>query len=136
PAYNRIGPGLDGEPGPTGITSVTPPINLLPARGSEPGRSDAGSLFFRLGDRPAFQAHLVLHLRLDLRGDPRVLNEKRLRVLPALPQSHFTVREPRPRLLDDIRFDPQVDHDPEVVDADIEHDVEIRLLEWRGDLVL
>ena len=55
---------------------------------------------------------------------------------PALSHAHVSPREPRTTLLTDAFDDGQVQQVAAPRNAFVEHDVELGLLEWRGDLVL
>src|SRR6476469_4717337 len=77
-----------------------------------------------------------LHLLLDLRHHGRVVAQVPLRVLTSLPALLAVVAVPRARLLDDPVLRTDVDEERGVRDALGVHDVELRLLERRRDLVL
>src|SRR3954470_2285209 len=78
----------------------------------------------------------LVDLRLDLLGDLRVLVEIGLRVVAALAQPLFAIREERAGLRDDRVLDPQIQDAARARDPGAELDVELRLAERRGDLVL
>ncbi len=69
-------------------------------------------------------------------GDLRVLLQVRLGVLAALADAVAVVGDPSPRLLDDPGLDAEIDQLADLGDAFAVHDVELDLLERRGDLVL
>src|SRR6056297_4173510 len=75
-------------------------------------------------------------LVLDRMGDLGMLLQEGLGVLAPLPDALVAVGEPRARLLDDTRLHPEVDKLASLRDALAVHDVELDLLERRGDLVL
>src|SRR5690606_36742103 len=81
-------------------------------------------------------AQLRLDLRLDLGRDVFVLEQEVAGVLLALPELLAVVRVPRAGLLDDAVLDAEVDEAAFARDAGSEQDVELRLLERRGHLVL
>src|SRR6059058_1906798 len=72
----------------------------------------------------------------DLHHDLRVLAQEGLGVLTALTELLAFVGEPRPRLLDDAEIDTDVEQRTFAADALPIHDVELRLTERRGHLVL
>src|SRR5437764_14729163 len=65
-----------------------------------------------------------------------MLVEERLCVPPSLPQPLLAIGEERARLGDDVVLDPVVDQAARRRNALAELDVELGLLERRGDLVL
>src|SRR5260370_4868657 len=79
---------------------------------------------------------MLLHLRFDLGGEVGVVLEIELRVLAPLPDPLLAVGVPGTGFLDDPGFGRDVHEQRLVADPLVEHDVELRLAEWRGDLVL
>src|SRR3712207_2495299 len=86
----------------------------------------------RVGD----EAELDLDLVLDVRRDVRVLEEEVAGVLLALPQLVAVVGVPGAGLAHDAVLDTEVDEAALAGYADAVQDVELRLLEGRGHLVL
>src|SRR3954451_14057095 len=81
-------------------------------------------------------AERLVDLALDLLGDLLVLVQERLSVVAALAEALLAVGEERARLGDDVVLDPEVQDAARGGDALAELDVELRLAERRGDLVL
>src|SRR5262249_61459527 len=82
------------------------------------------------------QAGVLANGLLDVGGHLRMLLEERLGVLAALADALAVVGEPGPRLLDDAGPRPEVGQLADLGDALAVHDVELNLLEGRGELVL
>src|SRR5262249_56159499 len=88
----------------------------------------------RLYERGPDDAHLLQHLALDAGGDLRMVPEVVLGVLPALPDPLPLVGVPGPALLHDVLGGGEVEQVSLPGDAGAVHDVELDLLEGRGDL--
>src|SRR5260370_645336 len=86
--------------------------------------------------RRAGDAEGAANLPLDLAEEIGVLLDEELGVLAALTEAHVTVREPGPRLLDDLVLDADVDQLAGLGDTLAVADVKLRLAEGRGALVL
>src|SRR5690242_4399047 len=102
------------------------------------GRHLDGTLLLR--EEPGGDHLLRRCLRLDGAQDPLhhvgMLLEERRRVLAALAEALVAEGEVRARLLDDLPVEAGVEHRAFPGDAVAVDDVELRLLERRGDLVL
>src|SRR4051795_5264879 len=81
-------------------------------------------------------AELLLDLLLDLVGEVGVVAQERPRVLLALAELVGLVGVPSTGLANDALLDTEVDEAALAADAVAPHDVELRLLERRRDLVL
>src|SRR5260370_27044736 len=79
---------------------------------------------------------MLLHLRFDLGGEVGVVLEIELRVLAPLPDPLLAVGVPGTGFLDDPGFGRDVHEQRLVADPLVEHDVELRLAEWRRGLFL
>src|SRR5205814_5941417 len=85
-----------------------------------------------LGDRPG----VLADRGLDFLGDVGVRLEKRLGVLAALADALAVVGKPGAGFFDDPGLDPEIEDLAGLRDALAVHDVELDLLERRGELVL
>ena len=79
---------------------------------------------------------MLTDLAVDLSQDVRVVQEELLGVLTALADAVALVVVPGAALVDDVTAGGQVKDVAHVGDSLAEHDVKLRLLEGRGDLVL
>src|SRR5438105_13452938 len=96
--------------------------------------TEDGALY---GDRLlARHAQLAADAILDRCAHLRVVLQELLRVLAALAEPLAAVGEPRAALLDNALFDADVDQVAVARHALAVHDVELRLAERGGDLVL
>src|SRR4051812_20762618 len=108
-------------------------------------RNGAATFFFTTFSRSVvldrlhevlIDAEDLVDLRLDLLGDLRMLVEVDLGVVAALAQPLFAVGEERAGLRDDRVLDPEIQDAARARDPGAELDVELRLAERRGYLVL
>src|SRR5438445_5586569 len=82
------------------------------------------------------QAHALAEARVDLGADVVVVLQELARVLPSLAHALAVEGVPRPRLLDDLVVDAEVEQVALLADALAVEDVELRFAERGGDLVL
>src|SRR5688572_14940258 len=122
---------------------VYPPIGRLNRRSPPLSRLDVGVLLLGLsaghalrGGRTLPDAGLAHHLVGDLHHQLRAGGQEFLGLFPPLTQLLTLVGEPGARLLHDPELDTEIDDRPLPADALAVHDVELRLAEGRGALVL
>src|SRR5436190_612753 len=88
------------------------------------------------GQLGAADAEELADFLLDLAGEIAVLLDEQLGVLASLPETHVAVGEPRARLLDDLVLETDVEQLAGLGNAFAVANVELRLTERCGDLVL
>src|SRR5260370_9249866 len=107
-----------------------------------PGQSGAATLLLGSGrllrgcHGAGLNAEVLLHFRFHFRRKVGVILQIELRVLAPLADALLAVGVPGARFLDDPHLGRDVHEQRLVADPLVEHDVELRLSEWRPHLVL
>src|SRR5205814_5407068 len=82
------------------------------------------------------QAEGFAQVDIDVLAEVRVVLQKLPRILTALADALAFVTEPRATLFDDVVLNAEIDHFALARDTLAVNDVELRLPEWGGQLVL